>query len=157
MMNDFYCLLKEGLGDKLSCVLTQLPPQFKYSEEGLNRILKQFNPSFNNVIEFRNESWWRKDVMDMLSQHDVTFCGVSFPKIIYDDAIINRPLAYYRFHGVPRLFYSEYDESFVEKVYRQVSNNTSVTEAFIYFNNTASLAALHNAGQFKKLAENTLI
>jgi uncharacterized protein YecE (DUF72 family) len=82
----------------------------------------------------------------------VTFCGVSFPKIIYDDAIINNPLAYYRFHGVPRLFYSEYEESFIEKIYHQLSSNTTLTEAFIYFNNTASTAALHNARQFKKLA-----
>jgi uncharacterized protein YecE (DUF72 family) len=152
MMDDFYCLLKEGLGNKLSCVLTQLPPQFKYSEEGLERIIKQLNPGFNNVIEFRNESWWRKDVMEILHQHQVTFCGVSFPKIIYDDAIINNPLAYYRFHGVPSLFYSEYEESFIEKIYHQLSSNTTLTEAFIYFNNTASTAALHNARQFKKLA-----
>jgi uncharacterized protein YecE (DUF72 family) len=152
MMDDFYCLLKEGLGNKLSCVLTQLPPQFKYSEEGLERIIKQLNPGFDNVIEFRNESWWRKDVMEILLQHKVTFCGVSFPKIIYDDAIINNRLAYYRFHGVPRLFYSEYEESFIEKIYHQLSSNTTVTEAFIYFNNTASTAALHNARQFKKLA-----
>jgi uncharacterized protein YecE (DUF72 family) len=152
MMDDFYCLLKEGLGNKLGCVLTQLPPQFKYSEEGLERILKQLNPGFNNVIEFRNESWWRKDVMDILTEHQVSFCGVSFPKIIYDDAIINRPLAYYRFHGVPRLFYSEYEASFIEKIYQQLSGNSTVTEAFIYFKNTASTAALHNARQFKKLA-----
>lgn len=156
MMDDFYCLLKEGLGNKLSCVLTQLPPQFKYSEDGLERILQQLNPGFNNVIEFRHESWWRQDVMDLLSQHRVSFCGVSFPKIIYDDAIINVPLAYYRFHGVPKLFYSEYDISFVEKIYQQVISHPKVTEAFIYFNNTASMAALHNATQFKKLAGETV-
>jgi uncharacterized protein YecE (DUF72 family) len=32
-----------------------------------------------------------------------------------------------------------------------VSGNKTVKEAYIYFNNTASLAALHNAKYFQKL------
>jgi uncharacterized protein YecE (DUF72 family) len=152
MMEDFYNLLKEGLGDKLGCVLTQLPPQFSYDEEKLERLLKQINPSFNNVIEFRHESWWRKNVFDTLRQHRITFCGVSFPKISKDEAVINNRICYYRFHGVPKLFYSEYDESFLEKIFGQIRDDKKASTAFVYFNNTASLAALRNARYFKQLA-----
>ncbi len=152
MMEDFYQLLKEGLGQKLGCVLTQLPPQFSYSEEKLERVLKQLDASFNNVIEFRHESWWRKDVQSILKKNNVSFCGVSFPKIPYDDAVINTDISYYRFHGVPKLFYSEYDEPFLEKIFAQVNQDQQVETAYIYFNNTASLAALRNARYFKQLA-----
>jgi uncharacterized protein YecE (DUF72 family) len=151
MLDDFYATLKEGLQEKLSCVLFQLPPQFSYSEEGLNKIINQTDPSFNNVIEFRNETWWRDDVQATLARNKISFCGVSFPKIRYDNAVMNTPLSYYRFHGVPRLFYSEYDETFIKNIFEQIKSNQLVKEAFIYFNNTASLAALHNARYFQQL------
>jgi len=151
MTADFYGLLKDGLKEKLSCVLIQLPPQLPYSDEKLEKIISQIDASFTNVIEFRHESWWRKNVQTKLQKHKIAFCGVSFPKISFDDAVINTPLCYYRFHGVPRLFYSEYDTSFLEKIYQQIKSNKKVKEAFIYFNNTASLAALKNARYFQEL------
>jgi uncharacterized protein YecE (DUF72 family) len=153
MVNDFYSLLREGLKEKLACVLFQLPPTLVYSKEKLYKIISQVDPAFTNVIEFRHDSWWRKDVQALLKKQNISFCGVSFPKISFDDAVVNTPNCYYRFHGVPRLFYSEYDEAFIEKIYDQISNNRKVRTAYIYFNNTASLAALHNARYFKKLAE----
>jgi uncharacterized protein YecE (DUF72 family) len=151
MINDFYNLLKDGLKEKLACVLFQLPPTLIYSKEILEKIISQINSSFTNVIEFRHESWWRKDVQTLLKKHHISFCGVSFPKISLDDAVINTPTTYYRFHGVPKLFYSEYDEAFIEKIYNQIVQNKKVQTAYIYFNNTASLAALHNAKYFQRL------
>jgi len=130
-----------------------LPPSLIYSEEKLEKIISQIDPSFTNVIEFRHESWWRKDVPTILQKHNISFCGVSFPKISFDDAVVNTATCYYRFHGVPRLFYSEYDEAFIEKIYHQIAQNKKVRTAFIYFNNTASLAALHNARYFQKLVQ----
>lgn len=153
MIKDFYELLKEGLKEKLACVLFQLPPSLIYSKEKLEKIISQTNSSFSNVIEFRHESWWRKDVQASLKKHNISFCGVSFPKISFDDAVVNTQLCYYRFHGVPKLFYSEYDEAFIEKIYNQIVQNKKVKTTYIYFNNTASLAALHNAKYFQKLVE----
>jgi uncharacterized protein YecE (DUF72 family) len=43
------------------------------------------------------------------------------------------------------LFYSEYDESFLSKIVMQFKKDKKIKTAYIYFNNTASLAALHNA------------
>ncbi len=116
--------------------------------------MKQANPLFTNVIEFRHDSWWRKDVQLSLKKNNISFCGVSFPKIRDDNAVINTSLAYYRFHGVPRLFYSEYDEAFLHKIIMQIKKNKKVKTAYIYFNNTASLAALHNAKFVQSLVQN---
>jgi len=151
MLNDFYGLLKDGLKEKLACVLFQLPPTLTYSKEKLESMVQQFDPAFNNVIEFRHESWWKKNVQASLKKHKISFCGVSFPKISFDDAVINTPTCYYRFHGVPKLFYSEYDEAFIEKIFKQIVEDKKVKTAYIYFNNTASLVALHNAKYFQKL------
>jgi uncharacterized protein YecE (DUF72 family) len=153
-MIEFYAVLAEGLAEKLRCVLFQLPPSFTYSEERLQNVLAHANPAFQNVIEFRHESWWREDVKALLGKNNIAFCGVSFPKIQFDDAVINTPTPYYRFHGVPKLFYSEYDENFLQKIHWQISASPKAKEAFVYFNNTASLAALHNARYFRQLTGN---
>lgn len=153
LIADFYAALKEGLKEKLGCVLFQLPPSFHYSDERLEMVLGQMNPSFRNVIEFRHESWWRQDVQQALAVKQVSFCGVSFPKIVFDDAVTNAPLAYYRFHGVPVLFHSAYELPFLQKIAGQLQDTSMVKEAFIYFNNTASMAAIDNALQFKSMTE----
>jgi uncharacterized protein YecE (DUF72 family) len=145
MLQDFYGLIKEGLKEKAGSVLFQMPPQFKYSEENLERVIYSADPGFINTVEFRDESWWRSDVKAALSKNRIAFCGVSFPKISFDDAEVNTSFCYYRFHGVPKLFYSEYDESFVNRIIEQVASAENLETAYIYFNNTASVAALHNA------------
>ena len=151
MMDDFYGLLKQGLREKLACVLIQLPPQFSYDLFKLDNILSQVDHSFTNVIEFRNESWWRKDVQWILKKNNIGFCGVSFPKIRFDDAVINQSLCYYRFHGVPHLFYSEYEETFLQKIIDQFKKSRKAKTVYIYFNNTASMAAVKNARYIQSL------
>ena len=90
-----------------------------------------------------------------LKAANISFSGVSFPNITRDEAVVNTELCYYRYHGVPKLFYSEYDESFIRGIYNQVMAAEHVSKVYIYFNNTASMAALHNARYFLQLVENT--
>jgi uncharacterized protein YecE (DUF72 family) len=151
MLADFYGLLKEGLKEKLGSVLFQMPPQFQFSKENLEKVTGSVDHHFQNTFEFRHDSWWRADVRSALTKNKIAFCGVSFPKVSNDDAVVNIPFCYYRFHGVPKLFYSEYDKSFVEKIIRQAALAKKLKTAYIYFNNTASVAALHNAKQAQEI------
>ena len=150
MLGDFYGLLKDGMKEKMGVVLFQLPGQFAYSTEKLHKIIAQLDYSFTNVIEFRNEGWWRKDVMQLLKKNNIGFCGVSFPKLP-DDAVINSTMPYYRFHGVPRLFYSQYSKAFVKKIYEQLATKKSAKTIYVYFNNTATQAAINNARYLQTL------
>ena len=150
MLGDFYGLLKDGLKEKMGVVLFQLPGQFAYSTEKLHKIIAQLDYSFTNVIEFRNEGWWRKDVMQLLKKNNIGFCGVSFPKLP-DDAVINTTIPYYRFHGVPKLFYSQYSKAFVKKIYEQLAAKKSAKTIYVYFNNTATQAAINNARYLQTL------
>lgn len=143
LLEEFYELAKAGLKEKLGCILFQLPPQFHYSIEKLNEIIKQTNIFFTNVIEFRHISWWRKDVFAALKENNISFCGVSYPGLI-SNAITNSDTVYYRFHGVPKLYYSKYDNAYLERIVNQIKES-NVQTAFLYFNNTASAAALENA------------
>lgn len=138
---EFYSTIRFGLAEKLGPVLFQLPPQFAYSEHNLAQIISHAHPEFINVIEFRHPSWWQAEVWKQLEAQNIIFCGISYPNLP-DEPIINNQIAYYRFHGVPQLYHSAYDEKFLTQVVQQTN---TATQTFLYFNNTASGAALHNA------------
>lgn len=148
MLGDFYASVYEGLGGKLGCVLFQLPKRLLYSEEVLNRIIESLNPTFDNVIEFRDESWWNKKVYTALKKHKISFCGISHPTLM-DDVVKNTSILYYRFHGVPVLYKSEYKKSFIKQITEEVKSCGRFNEAYIYFNNTWGTGAIANAGQMQ--------
>src|SRR5262245_50088048 len=50
LLLDFYSTIRTGLQEKLGAVLFQLPAQVTYSDEFLQRIINQLDPSFTNVI-----------------------------------------------------------------------------------------------------------
>lgn len=148
-INDFYTACHDGLADKMACVLFQLPPSFSYTEERLQLVINSLNPEFKNVVEFRNESWWQQEVFDALQAHNITFCSVDYPKLP-NRIIITNDLAYYRFHGSPKLFYSQYTEQQLQEVYKAIITSNA-KEAYIYFNNTASEAGITNALSMKTM------
>lgn len=146
MLDDFYRTVREGLGDKLGCVLFQLPKTTLYSTEMLHRLVENMQPGFENVIEFRDASWWQRKTHKKLSKHGAHFCSVSFPAL--DDFVISdTDLVYYRFHGVPTLYKSTYRKEKVLQVADQLIENKGVKQAYIYFNNTWGQGALKNARQ----------
>jgi len=152
LLKDFYNVVREGLGDKLGTLLFQLPPSFKYSEENLGKILSSLDTTFTNTLEFRDPAWWNDLVMQRLTEAGVVFSGISHPTL--PDPLINsgRDL-YYRFHGIPDLYFSEYSLSIIEQFAAKLLSLKNIRNAFIYFNNTALLGAIHNARSLKKLLE----
>ena len=150
LLTDFYETIQNGLKEKLACVLFQLPAHIKYSEDLLQKITNQLNPGFVNVVEFRDHSWWQPKVYDTLARHHISFCSISHPDLP-NDVIINTNTAYYRFHGVPKLYYSAYDQPFLQQIVTAIKKATQVKQAFLYFNNTAQTAAIQNAQYVQQL------
>lgn len=148
-ITEFYSVISEGLSDKLSCVLWQFPPSFVYTEENLNKLINLLNDQFKNVVEFRHSSWWNNEVVDKLQLKKTVFCNPSYPNLP-EHMIKNNSCGYFRQHGVPKLFYSEYSLTEIETLYNQILAK-NFKEVYLYFNNTASPAAIINALQFQKL------
>ena len=149
MLKEFYDVVLHGLGKKLGAVLFQLPPQVNYNQLMLQKIIDALDPSFTNVVEFRHPSWWKEVVYEKLGNSNIVFCGSSHPKLP-NDVIVNTPLVYYRFHGVPTLFYSAYDEDFIEAKAMEASADNRERRIYFYFNNTAGPGALKNAQHLQK-------
>ncbi len=144
VIKEFYGVVKEGFQEKLGPILFQLPPSTSYSEATLEAILNQMDSAFNNVIEFRHQSWWQPSIYDTLKNANITFCSASLP-LLPDVVVNNTETIYYRFHGVPQLYYSQYDNHFLTNIVTTIKESTNTTKAFLYFNNTATAAALNNA------------
>ena len=144
MLDSFYRTIGEGLKEKLGPVLFQLPPRTHYEPERLERILNQLDPSFQNVLEFRHESWWREEVYVALARKGVTFCGMSHPDLP-DTIPPGAPILYYRFHGVLELYRSSYANEALNNFVHQVKQQDQLQEAWCFFNNDSAVAAIPNA------------
>ena len=97
-----------------------------------------------NVVEFRHSSWWIPDVFETLKTKNIIFSGVSISREIPNDLIINNDdSAYYRLHGVPQMFKSEYSEKELIDLAENIKN--FIGTSFIFFNNTYGTAGIKNA------------
>lgn len=152
LLEDFYVTVKEGLKEKLATVLFQLPAKIIYSKDFLQRIIKNIDSSFLNVIEFRNASWRNENVFNQLTKNTISFCGISI-KDLPAEIIANTSNIYYRFHGVERLYFSEYSEQTIKNFADELIEKTKNKTAYIFFNNTATMAAINNARQLKSILE----
>lgn len=152
LLTDFYFSVHEGLKEKTGPILFQLPARYIYSIERLETIIALLNPVFSNVIEFRDQSWWKPNVIRQLTNNSIHFSGVSHPSL--PDAVIGtKALTYYRFHGIPKLYLSAYENSYLQKMANQV-NDCKSKQAFIYFNNTITTAGAENAITLRKMILN---
>ena len=160
LLSDFYGTTREGLKDKLGCVLFQFSNRTIFSEAMLERIITNLDPSFTNVVEFRHDTWWQNDVFEKLALHNIHFCSISYP-ILRDDVIHNTKLLYYRFHGVPRLYKSTYRKMDILRIAGGFTANEITKDLFVYFNNTWGTGALKNSNQllnsFEEKAKKNII
>jgi uncharacterized protein YecE (DUF72 family) len=150
MIADFYETTHLGLREKCGCYLFQLPPRYNYTEEKLEKILRSLDASLPNVVEFRDESWWRQEVYDAFALKNIAFCGMSHPSLP-TDLIQNTNLLYYRFHGSEQLYASNYSDEYLDQFSQELLAFKSVKKGFIFFNNDINTFAVNNARYLQKV------
>lgn len=149
MTMEFCEHIHAGLQDKLAGFLFQLPPSFKYSTENLQKVIATVDKRFVNVVEFRHVSWWCDEVKRALQQANIVMAGVSIlltsvDNQIPDDVIINNnDTLYYRLHGVPVMFKSEYSETHLTALAEKIKDFSG--QKYVFFNNTFGIAGIKNA------------
>lgn len=80
------------------------------------------------------------------------FLRAKLPGDIPEALVVNNPSAYYRFHGKPVLYTSEYPEEALQNLLKQLEQG--IKKMFIYFNNTWGNAAIKNSRQMQELVFN---
>lgn len=139
-------LLKKNLG----CILWQLPPNLHRNDEKLDNFCHTLDPGFKNVLEFRHESWYVKEVYKILEKHDIIFSAISSPEFS-DELITTSKIGYLRFHGTGRDWYDHlYTKDELKEWHKKITAS-GLKEIYIYFNNDIHAHAPKNAQELMEL------
>jgi uncharacterized protein YecE (DUF72 family) len=139
-----------GLGIKLGALLVQLPPSLSFDARVVGRFLRGLRRRIGVALacEPRHASWGTQRADDLLVDCAVTRVAADPAPWPGADAPGGwRGLAYFRWHGQPRKYYSDYDEDRLAHLRQQLdaAAEEGARERWSIFDNTASGCALGNA------------
>jgi uncharacterized protein YecE (DUF72 family) len=136
------------LGKKLGPVLVQLPPSLAFDPAIAREFLALARTLLAGTmtLEPRHGTWFSDAATELLRSHCVA-------RVAADPACApggNEPagwpgVAYYRLHGSPRLYHSEYDAAFLDSVAETLRAAAARAETWCIFDNTARGHATTNA------------
>lgn len=138
-----------GLGDRLGALLVQLPPKLEFEPSVTHRFFDDLRARIDApiVCEPRHPDWFTPQVNEWLE-------GQRIARVAADPAPVDgasepggwRGLAYYRWHGAPRIYYSNYgDAALGALAARLAADRASNIPAWCILDNTAAGSALGNA------------
>ena len=148
LLDDF---LKEvtALGDRLGCLLIQLPPSLGFNARVARDFLEDFRERHDGAIalEPRHQDWFTAEADGLLGALRIARVRAD-PVLALGgiDAGGWPELAYYRLHGAPRIYYSSYGEPILNAIAnRLVAAAKHGMSVWCIFDNTALGAAVENS------------
>jgi uncharacterized protein YecE (DUF72 family) len=141
-----------GLGGKLGVLLVQLPPKSAFKKRIANTFFRGLRARIatNVVLEPRHPSWLAPGVDGWLSERGIARVAADPAPVAGADKPGGRKaLAYYRWHGSPRIYYSDYGAAALAALRRRLKEDPA-RDAWCIFDNTAAGAALGNALELKR-------
>lgn len=140
-------------GETLGPILFQLPPRFEADAERLENFLRALPRELTSVLEFRDESWHREPIRELLSRYGAAFC-------IHDHGVVGEcpdwvtaDVVYLRFHGSSETSYSgSYSEEALQRAAKRITAwRAEGRSVFVYFNNDIGGHAVRNALTLKAM------
>lgn len=144
-----------GLGPTLGGLLLQLPPSLAFDARRVSSFLGTLRRRTQAplVCEPRHASWFSASADVLLQRHDVARAAVDPPRV--PEAALPggaAPWRYWRWHGAPRMYYSDYDEATLQALAAQVRQHTVPRQSpWVIFDNTAHGHAVANAARLQAL------
>lgn len=136
-----------ALGDSLGCILVQLPPSLAYEEGIASAFFMALRQRYTGpmVLEPRHDSWL--DAEALLIEQKVGRVAADPSPMTGGEKTGGWPgIHYWRWHGSPRIYHSDYDPSRLEALAQQVRNAAQAgAVSWCIFDNTASGYAVGNA------------
>jgi uncharacterized protein YecE (DUF72 family) len=145
-----------GLGDRLGPLLVQLPPSLAFDAEQVDEFLGILRRLHTGAVacEPRHESWFAGPAGEMLRRHGVA-------RVAADPARVpaaaapggDGRLVYYRLHGSPRMYYSDYEPSRLAVIAERLqAAREAGAETWCILDNTTLGAATGNALALSRMA-----
>lgn len=144
----------EGLGPKLGGLLLQLPPSLAFDARSASAFLQGFRRrcALPLACEPRHASWFTDRAETMLERHDVSRVAADparFPEAARPGA--SPRWRYWRWHGSPRMYYSQYPREALQSLAAEVARTPGGTPAWVIFDNTAHGFAAGDALDFQQM------
>jgi uncharacterized protein YecE (DUF72 family) len=130
---------------KLGPILWQLPENFKRNDERLEGALSRA-PEGRHAFEFRHESWFTKDVYELLGAHGAALVVSDSPKWPFQTRETTTDWTYVRLHHGRRGRVGNYSAAELHTWRRRIAAWRARADVFAYLNNDAKAHSLQNAG-----------
>lgn len=131
------------MGNKKGCLLIQFPPSLKVEkcnqlQQLLMKIKDVSEDNFWKIaLEFRNPSWYHKEVYDLLNQNNVSLVIHDLPAVATPLTVSTGNLKYLRFHGPGGKYRGNYPDEFLYQYGQYIKHWINEgKEVYFYFNNT---------------------
>lgn len=138
-----------GLGDKVGCLLVQLPPKLGFAAAIANKFFQKLRAltSVRVACEPRHESWFAPEPNQLLERCEIARVAADPPRVLSASLPGGwRGFSYYRLHGSPRIYYSAYSAEFIAGIAKQVRKERDPNrDVWVIFDNTTLGAATRNA------------
>ncbi|WP_426114192.1 DUF72 domain-containing protein [Pseudomonas sp. DSP3-2-2] len=142
-----------GLGEKLGCLLVQLPPSLAYESQPAQVFFQALRERFSDdvVLEPRHESWLNAE--NLLMEHRIGRVAADPSPIPGGTLPAGWPgVRYWRLHGSPRIYHSTYEQSRLEILAKDLlASGQKNIPNWCIFDNTASGFAVGNALELQRL------
>jgi uncharacterized protein YecE (DUF72 family) len=132
----------EPLENKIDFWLFQMPANFKFIPENLERVKSFFNSESimhqiisrkKAVIEFRDSSWWNEPALEEIEKAGIVFCSVDAPSLP-NEIITTSDAIYLRLHGTKTWYNYLYPEERLKEIVSDMLGKQAQKKA-IYLNN----------------------
>jgi uncharacterized protein YecE (DUF72 family) len=139
---DQFSKIFEPLENKIDFWLFQMPANFKFKPENLERIRYFFNKEDiahqiiirkKAVVEFRDSSWWNESAFKEIEKVGITFCSVDAPGLP-NEIISTSDAVYLRLHGTKTWYNYLYPEEKLKEIVSDMKSMQAQRKA-IYLNN----------------------
>jgi len=136
------------LGERLGPLLVQLPPDLGFDEAIAAAFFDRMRSLFDGLVvcEPRHRSWFTERAEALLVRGRVGRAAVD-PAPVPDAASPGGwpELMYYRLHGSPQIYYSQYQSDYLDRTARAIGGTAGPDERWCIFDNTALGYATHDA------------
>ena len=142
----------EGLGGKLGVLLLQLPPGLAFEARVASAFLRLLRAGSDVAVacEPRHASWFSARAEALLAQHAVARVAAD-PARLPAAALPGGDTGwqYWRWHGSPRMYYSEYSPEAITQLAEQVRAHARRRRPWVIFDNTAHGFAVSDAARMQ--------
>jgi len=134
---------------KLGPVVWQLPANFRRDDDLLAAALDEL-PAGRHCFEFRHESWFTKDVYELLRRHRVALVVGDHPKWPFQARELTADWTLVRLHHGHRGRRGNYSATELDEWARRIAGWRRRAEVLVYFNNDWEGFAVENARALRR-------